>query len=334
VIRAPSSDTVASALTGPYIVDEEGNMRDVFEDEKEARAQALRHEWIQGSLLNRDISTRIRALLDDATEFDAKDYVMGHSAGIKDSEDGVWGDWLSNLCGVQPNLYNDRCSFRDKCGNMNCNTRQPLDYLDSYVCKLERGLFQASESGASLSEPTDTTNTSAHDTSDQDEGPIRGSRRRGKPKRAGGGFSSAMENSSQFQSMSSSVVAAGASRVSHVPKLKDRIQEKGDHPPQTYEKPLVSALRQSNGKSPLRVTRFAAQHEGKQRQLQLSSATGSTRYASRVSLSTMSTGESTHPSGNRSPRVQKKTANMKGAKEKLRGLTSLFRRRNNTTRNL
>jgi hypothetical protein len=65
VIRARSTDmTVQSALTGPFFQDG-SEIKDVFANSNEVKAEALRQEWIQSSVLNRGLSLRIRALLED-----------------------------------------------------------------------------------------------------------------------------------------------------------------------------------------------------------------------------------------------------------------------------
>jgi hypothetical protein len=75
IVRTPTYDnTVTSALTGPFYIDDQGNLRDVFEhspevdkdgddDDDDTRAQARRHEWIQTALLNRGIGERMETLL-------------------------------------------------------------------------------------------------------------------------------------------------------------------------------------------------------------------------------------------------------------------------------
>jgi hypothetical protein len=80
IVRTGTYDnTVTSALTGPFYIDDQGNLRDVFEhspegdrngdDDDDTRAQARRHEWIQTALLNRGIGERMETLLkQEATE--------------------------------------------------------------------------------------------------------------------------------------------------------------------------------------------------------------------------------------------------------------------------
>lgn len=63
VIRAETNKSTTSVVTGPFFVDEDGAIRDVNESDEDVRALALRQEWIQGTLLNRDISKRVRELL-------------------------------------------------------------------------------------------------------------------------------------------------------------------------------------------------------------------------------------------------------------------------------
>lgn len=103
VIRAPSEShqSVTSALTGPFFLDEDGSLKDVY-DSNDVRAEALRHEWIQGSYMNRGISTRVKALLDDATEVEVDE----------ESKPDQW-DWLTSFC-AHPKLSRNQCSSRKK----------------------------------------------------------------------------------------------------------------------------------------------------------------------------------------------------------------------------
>lgn len=97
IVRTGTYDnTVTSALTGPFYIDDNGNLRDVFENsnadsenegnDDDARAQAKRHEWIQTALLNRGIGERMESLLkqeddeqnaDVAASFDPWDWLTG-----------------------------------------------------------------------------------------------------------------------------------------------------------------------------------------------------------------------------------------------------------------
>ena len=52
------SATITSALTGPF------NGGDTAMGDEDVRAEALRQEWVQGSLLNRDIDHRMKVLLE------------------------------------------------------------------------------------------------------------------------------------------------------------------------------------------------------------------------------------------------------------------------------
>lgn len=60
VVEPHDSATIASALTGPFAGGEDATIGD-----EDARAEALRQEWVQGSLLNRDIDDRMKELLHD-----------------------------------------------------------------------------------------------------------------------------------------------------------------------------------------------------------------------------------------------------------------------------
>ena len=98
IVRKGTFDnTVTSALTGPFYIDENGVLRDVFdncdpdsdedfEGDEDTRAQARRHEWIQTALLNRGIGERMETLLKEdrepntnatTTSFDPWDWISG-----------------------------------------------------------------------------------------------------------------------------------------------------------------------------------------------------------------------------------------------------------------
>ena len=97
IVRTGTYDnTVTSALTGPYFVDEKGILRDVFEqppndgwDDENTRAQARRHDWIQTALMNRGIDERVEALLK------AEESGSGNK-GMGNDSDETW-DWLTGL---------------------------------------------------------------------------------------------------------------------------------------------------------------------------------------------------------------------------------------------
>lgn len=57
-IDPADTGTVTSALTGPF------NVAEASLVDEDVRAEALRQEWVQGSLLNRDIDNRMKVLLD------------------------------------------------------------------------------------------------------------------------------------------------------------------------------------------------------------------------------------------------------------------------------
>jgi hypothetical protein len=59
IVDSGETGTVSSALTGPFAVDTD------TDEEDDVRAEAVRHEWVQGSLLNRDIDDRMKELLDE-----------------------------------------------------------------------------------------------------------------------------------------------------------------------------------------------------------------------------------------------------------------------------
>jgi hypothetical protein len=99
IVRKGTFDnTVTSALTGPFYIDENGVLRDVFENcdpdsdedyegDEDTRAQARRHEWIQTSLLNRGIGERMETLLKADGETGTKTTTASFDP---------W-DWLSGL---------------------------------------------------------------------------------------------------------------------------------------------------------------------------------------------------------------------------------------------
>jgi hypothetical protein len=93
--RGTYDNTVTSALTGPFYVDDNGILRDVFENggadsdddydgDEDTRAQARRHEWIQTALMNRGIGERMENLLKESeansntnSSFDPWDWFTG-----------------------------------------------------------------------------------------------------------------------------------------------------------------------------------------------------------------------------------------------------------------
>ena len=124
VIRARSADmTVQSGLTGPFFLDG-SELRDVYENNNQVKAEALRQEWIQSSVLNRGLSTRIRALLDETTDTedippirsrldklsnlkrgeDVEDLVDARSSPDQLNEQR-W-DWLSSICHYPDSFLN------------------------------------------------------------------------------------------------------------------------------------------------------------------------------------------------------------------------------------
>lgn len=103
VVEAKAYDllTVPSALTGPYYIDDDGTVQDVFGNESEIehdiQAQAKRHEWIQDAMLNRGISKRVENLLKTDNKSDNK----------TDDKGGIFGnsspwDWIpiSGFCDI------------------------------------------------------------------------------------------------------------------------------------------------------------------------------------------------------------------------------------------
>jgi hypothetical protein len=58
IVDSGEAGTVSSALTGPFALESDT-------EEEDVRAEAVRHEWVQGSLLNRDIDDRMKELLDE-----------------------------------------------------------------------------------------------------------------------------------------------------------------------------------------------------------------------------------------------------------------------------
>jgi hypothetical protein len=95
LIRTTSHElTVTSALTGPFYIDENGNLRDVFEqngsdsdeEDNETRALRQRHEWIQATLLNQGIDQRVEELLNQKESDMAK-----NSNHVYDPWDWLYG---------------------------------------------------------------------------------------------------------------------------------------------------------------------------------------------------------------------------------------------------
>ncbi|GKY97208.1 hypothetical protein MPSEU_000679200 [Mayamaea pseudoterrestris] len=158
VIRAQSSElTVQSGLMGPCFV-KGSELRDGYVNNNQVRAEALRQEWIQSSVLNRGLSTRIRALLDESSHQDQriigesyegltninKDIVIddGDDDDYDDDDDddhdddstnsssgpkrlnGLGWDWIANIC-----EYPDRLIKND---GQPCSSNIALDkILDS-----------------------------------------------------------------------------------------------------------------------------------------------------------------------------------------------------------
>ena len=100
VVRARSTDV--SVLTGPFVLDGNGVAHDVYADKRAETAEALRQEWIQGSVLNRGISNRIRELLDDASE--AEDVSLNRyeptcrTMPSRENESKLSWDWFNSIC--------------------------------------------------------------------------------------------------------------------------------------------------------------------------------------------------------------------------------------------
>jgi hypothetical protein len=113
--------TAPSALTGPFYVDDDGVIRDVFEDdddESDAKAQAKRHEWVQAAHLNRGIYDRVNVILsaDDQTE--------KKRSCLFDNSD-TW-EWLTGLsvCDFPRSFLKSMsdCSLHGKCPANNVAT--------------------------------------------------------------------------------------------------------------------------------------------------------------------------------------------------------------------
>lgn len=109
VIRASSHTmSVASALTGPFFLDDDGSLKDVYADEEEA--QVLREEWVRGrSGLNGAATTGKRALLDDATDLDVAEIdVLPKRDDMENvkAEDANW-DWFTMLCNYPISLLSN-----------------------------------------------------------------------------------------------------------------------------------------------------------------------------------------------------------------------------------
>ena len=110
------SQTVASALTGPVFPSD-----DMFAmDAAIVQAEAVRNEWVQGSLLVRDISNQMRVLLDmedikeeqDAIESqERKNLVEPHVLRSNDSACQAW-DWINTMCQGFPSVW-DETSLSD-----------------------------------------------------------------------------------------------------------------------------------------------------------------------------------------------------------------------------
>jgi len=108
IVRSSTYDnTVTSALTGPFYVDEKGNLRDVFEekdgadaddddgwDDEDTRAQARRHDWVQTALMNRGIDERVEALLNADENGDTTD--NDNNLNDRSIGDDAW-EWLTGL---------------------------------------------------------------------------------------------------------------------------------------------------------------------------------------------------------------------------------------------
>ena len=113
VIRAPSSgnQSVTSALTGPYGLDDSDGMGSLVSvrDPYEQAALALRHEFIQGSLLNRGISTRIKELLEEPADIvEEEDNILEETqpkpAAAGTNANGNGWEWIDTICAYPKEL--------------------------------------------------------------------------------------------------------------------------------------------------------------------------------------------------------------------------------------
>lgn len=89
--------SVTSALTSPNFADDDGELREFLEGD--VRAQALRQEWIQGSVMNRDIFQRVQDLLKEESErvrSERESPRRRNREATKESFES-W-DWLMDLC--------------------------------------------------------------------------------------------------------------------------------------------------------------------------------------------------------------------------------------------
>ncbi|KAL7562134.1 hypothetical protein ACA910_016693 [Epithemia clementina (nom. ined.)] len=99
------SQTVASALTGPFFPSDDSFTMDTAM----IRAEAMRHEWVQGNLLTRDISKQMRELLDvpevdetqedeDLIEAAARRLIQPqHALHFNTTSCQPW-DWINTVC--------------------------------------------------------------------------------------------------------------------------------------------------------------------------------------------------------------------------------------------
>ena len=108
------SQTVTSALTGPHFPSDDSHTIDTAV----VRAEALRHDWVQGNLLTRDISKQMRELLEvpETDEADTQEGLVGSTSeklieprqvlNFNYAACQTW-DWISTVCQGSPSAWED-----------------------------------------------------------------------------------------------------------------------------------------------------------------------------------------------------------------------------------
>ena len=108
IIHAERHDahSVTSALTSPNFVDDDVDLRDILEGD--IHSEALRQEWIQGNVMNRDIFKRAEELLREESkltnpdDLEADENSSRRLNSVHERFDS-W-DWLMDLCqAIAPN---------------------------------------------------------------------------------------------------------------------------------------------------------------------------------------------------------------------------------------
>jgi hypothetical protein len=102
--------SVTSALTNPNF-DDDASFREIFEGEGEIKAQALRQEWIQESVMNHDVFERAQKLLkEESQRFDREQNTEDRQQKNPNDPFDIW-DYMMDACQVLAPVKRDLCMF-------------------------------------------------------------------------------------------------------------------------------------------------------------------------------------------------------------------------------